>query len=225
MHIIITDGIHQSVYFNEAKKRAQVPFLDHRILECDCNGLEYTNTEHSIILRVPKGAVPDNKKIHFEIGVTMYGPFDFPQTTQPISPILWLCILEEDIELKKPFQIVLPHFLTGLTQNRLLNYHQAGFAKASHNSFSFQDSGQMCYSFVPCGIQPQFISHENKDYGVLSLNHCCFYCILAKQTRELAMEAGYCLVRIGTSPTLEGKFNVIFFFAIYFLDTCLRVSQ
>ena len=220
---MITDDIHQSAYFSEAKKRAQVPFLDHEILECDCNGLEYT--KHDTTLRIPKGAVPDNKKIHFEIGVTMYGPFNFPQNTQPISPVLWLCILEEDVELQKPFQIILPHFLTDLTEDRLLNYYQAGFAKASHNNFSFQNNGQMYYSFVPCGIKPQFISCERKDYGVLSLHHCCFYCILAKQTRELALDAGYCLVRIDTCPTLERKFNVLIFFAVYFLGTCLKVSE
>ena len=78
-------------------------------------------------------------------------------------------------------------------------YCKAGFAKASHNNFTFQNSGQMCYSFLPCHIKPQFTSSGCRDYGIVSLNHCCFYCILAKQTQELAMDAGYCLVRIEAS--------------------------
>ena len=65
----ITDDIHQSIYFNEAKKRAQIPFLDHKILECDCNGLKYT--KYDITLSIPEGAVPDNKKIHFEVGMAI----------------------------------------------------------------------------------------------------------------------------------------------------------
>ena len=178
--------------------------------------------EHDITLRIPKGAVPVNKKIHFEVGVAMYGPFNFPKNTQPISPILWLCILEEDVELTKPFQIILPHFLNELTEERLL-YHQVGFAKASHNNFTFRNSRQMYYIFSPCDIKPQFISSVCRDYGVLSLNHCCFYCILAKQTQELAMDAGYCLVRIEAS--LTSYRNEIIFSAIYFLDTCLKVSE
>ena len=154
--------------------------------------------------------------------MAMYGPFNFPKYTQPISPILWLCILEEDVELKKPFQITLPHFLTGLTEERLF-YHEAGFAKASHNNFTFQNSGQMYYSFLPCHIKPQFTSSGCRDYGIVSLNHCCFYCILAKQTQELAMDAGYCLVRIEASLTPYR--NEIIFSTIYFLDTCLKVSE
>lgn len=218
----ITDDIDQSEYFNEAKKTARVHFLDHEILECDCDGRVYTNIDHDITLRIPKGAVPVNKKIQFEVGVAMYGPFSFPENTQPISPILWLCILEEDVELEKPFQIILPHFLTGLTQDRLL-HHQVGFAKASHNNFAFQNNGQMYYGFAPCDTKPQFISLGHKDYGVLSPNHCCFYCILAKQTPELAMDAGYCLVRIEASPT---PFRIeITFSAIYFIDTCIKVSE
>ena len=188
-------------------------------LECDCNGREYTNAEHDITLRIPKGAVPDNRRIHFEFGVALYGPFIFPHNTQPISPILWLCILEEDVVLKQPFQVILPHFLA---EDKLC-YHQAGFAKASHNDVTFQDNGQMCYSFLPCGIKPQFVFSGCRGYGILSLNHCCFYCIHANQSRELAMDAGYCLVRIEATPMPYR--NVIIFSAIYFLDSCLKVQS
>ena len=97
---------HQSTYFSAAQKTANFPFLEHHILECDCNGHEYTNVEHDITLRIPEGAVAKGEKVHFEMGVTMYGSFIFPENTQPISPILWLCLLEEDTELKKPFQII-----------------------------------------------------------------------------------------------------------------------
>ena len=61
----------------------------------------YTITEHDITLRIPEGAVAIGKFSHLEMGAAMYGPFTFPENTQPISPILWLCPLEEDAQLEK----------------------------------------------------------------------------------------------------------------------------
>ena len=115
----IIQHVHQSTYFSTAEQTANVPFLDHRLLECDCAGREYTNVDHDITLRIPEGAVAEGEKVHFEVGVAMYGPFIFPENSQPISPILWLCLLEEDVELKKPFQVILPHYLTGLSEEKM----------------------------------------------------------------------------------------------------------
>ena len=140
--------VHQTTYFHTAKNTANVPFLHHQMLECDCAGREYTNVDHDITLRIPEGAVAEGEKIHLEVGVAMYGPFTFPDNTQPISPILWLCILEEDAQLKKPFQIVLSHYLTGLSKERI-EHHHVRFAKANHNDYTFIDA-QMSYEFHQC---------------------------------------------------------------------------
>ena len=213
--------VHQSAYFSVAKKTAQITFLDHQILECDCNGREYTNIDHDITLRIPKGAVPEGKKVHFEVGVAMYGPFIFPENTQPISPILWLCLLEEDVELKKPFQVIVPHYLTGLSKERI-EHHEVEFSKANHNDYTFIDN-QISYVFQHCGSKPPLATSSYRNYGVLISKHCCFYCLLASKTPELATDAGYCLVRIESciSPQ-RNEFN---FAGIYFLETCLRVSK
>ena len=212
--------VNQTPYFSAAEKNAQVPFLDHRMLECDCNGREYTNVDHDITLRIPEGAVAEGEKIHVEIGVAMYGPFIFPENTQPISPILWLCILEEDVELKKPFQVVLPHYLTGLSKERV-QYHQVCFAKASHNDYTFVDN-QMTYKFLASDTEPLLASSGYRSYGVLVSKHCCFYCLLAKKTPQLATDAGYCLTRIESSVSPQR--SEVYFCATFFLDTCLRVT-
>ena len=212
--------VHQSTYFHTAEETAHVPFLDHQILEVDCAGREYTNVDHDITLRIPEGAVAEGKKIHFEVGVAMYGPFIFPENTQPISPILWLCILEEDIELRKSFQVVVPHYLTGLSKERI-QHHQVRFSKASHCNYTFVDN-QMTYKFQYCDSKPHLASSGYRNYGVLLSKHCCFYCLQASVTPELAMDAGYCLVQIESSLSLQR--NEVFFAGIYFLDTCLRVK-
>ena len=147
--------------------------------------------------------------MHFEVGVAMYGPFIFPENTQPISPILWLCLLEEDAELKKPFQVVLPHYLTGLSRESI-EQHQVGLIKANHNDMD----NQMSYKFQHCDAKLGFASSGYRNYGVLRTKHCCFYCLQANQTPELAMDAGYCLVRIEYSPSPQ--WNEIHFSAIFF---------
>ena len=189
------------------------------MLECDCTGHEYTNVDHDITLRIPEGAVAEGEKVHFEVGVAMYGPFIFPENTQPISPILWLCLLEKDVELKKPFQVILPHYLTGLSRERI-EYHQVGFAKANHSNYTFMGT-QMWYKFLHYDTKPLLVSSGYRNYGILVSKHCCFYCLKANETRELAMDAGYCLVRIEHSPT--PKRDEFYFAAIYFLNTCLKV--
>jgi hypothetical protein len=211
--------INRSPHFTEAEKRAGVPFLHHTILECDDHSREYTIQNHDITLRIPKGALPPGKKIQFEIGVAMYGPFKFEKDTQPISPILWLCF-EEGVTLNKPFHVILPHFLTGLTYEKA-QYHQVVFAKAPHGKYSIE-GGQMKYSFQPCDSEPYFASCGGRNFGVLVTNHTCFYCLQANKTPELAMDAGYCLARI---EYFNQRHMEVTFTAVYYLRTCLRVRK
>ena len=204
--------------FSEAEKDVQVPFLHHQVLECGYDGMEHTIEEHDITLRIPEGAVTKGEKIHIEIGVTTYGPFAFPENTRPISPILWLCFMKEDIALAKDFQIVLPHFLTGLTTEEL-HYHQVSFAKANHNQkYAYTSKKiQIVYEFKVCKTQTLFASSGGKSYGVLQSDHCCFYCLQARQSPDLARNAGYCLARI------ESLSSETFFVTSFFLKSCIKV--
>ena len=209
-----------STYFTVAKKTANVPFLHYQLLEANCDGLEHTLMEHDITVRIPKGAVPMGKKISLEIGVTMYGPFHYLGDTQPISPIVWLCLLDEGITLKKPFEVVIPHFLKKLTGKKIL-HHEIGFAKANHENYSL--NGNMIYHFLPCKEDFQHASNKSRGYGILQTKHCCFYCIKSNKTPALALDASYCLVHV--SHSLEIQKSEIHFVAIYLLSTCMQVHS
>ena len=217
-------GVHKSVQFSEAEERVQVPFLFYHQLECDNNGLEYTVENHDITLKIPKGALFEGEKIHFEIGVAMYGPFNFPENSRSITPIIWLCILE-NIQLKKPFQLILPHFLTGLTKEEL-RCHQIQSSKANHNN-RIVENGQVSYKFDHLDTKPLLAIVSSgemyRSYGVIKSTHCCYYCLSAKQTPELARDAGYCLARIERSLLPRG--NEVYFIAVYFLETCIQVND
>ena len=202
----------------EAKNTSLVPFLHHHIMVCNSKAQCYTIDGHDITIRIPEGAVAEGETLHFEIGVAMYGPFRLPEKSQPISPFVWVCILEKDVELKKPFQLIVPHFLTQLTEERIV-YHNVRFAKANHDNLSSENKSD--YSFHDCDTKPLFTSVGYRSYGVLITKHFCFYCLKANQTAELAVDAGYSLVRIETPLSLDR--NEVNFSAIYLLDTCLRV--
>ena len=189
-------------------------------MECDNHGLEYTNKDHDITLKIPEGAVPVNARIHLEIAVAMYGPFKFPENTQSISPIIWLCF-EESVILNKEFQLILPHFLIGMTKENA-RFHQVIFAKANHRDCSIIDS-QINYIFQPHDMGLSFASSGNKNFAILSTNHCCFYCLQANKTHELVVNAGYCLVRI--ESFIEQQKSEVYFLAVYCLSTCLRVRS
>ena len=201
----------------EAEQKVKVPFLHHEVLECDHSGLQYTNPDHDISINIPEGAVSEGDIVHFEFGVTMFGPFKFVGSARPISPIVWVCLLEESYELKKPYQVILPHILTQLPSESL-QYHQVKVTKAEHRFFS-DDEGNESYEFHPCGIKPIFGFIGHKSYAALESLHFCFYCLEANQTLELDKSIGYCLVRV----IQESIPNKVYFLAIYFLETCLRV--
>ena len=80
-----------------------IHFLHHELLDCDHIGLNYVIENHDITLRIPEGAVAKGEMVHFELGVATYGPFIFPKSTQLISPILWIRVLEEGIKMKKNY--------------------------------------------------------------------------------------------------------------------------
>ena len=212
------ESMDNSLLFVEAEEKTGVPFLYSHLLTCDNNGIEFTIGEHDITLRVPKGAICVGETIHLEIGVAMYGPFNFVET-RPISPVIWLCIREE-AKLQKPLQIILPHFLPGLT-NENSQLYDVGFAKAAHHNYS-SEAEQVTYNFSKCETKTYFASNGSRHYGIFQTKHCCFYCLEAKYTPELAKSADYYLAQIESSSNPKYE---IHYCAIYFLDTCVRVSE
>ena len=159
-----------------------------------------------------------------EIAVTMYGPFYFSGNFRPVSPILWLCFLNEDSVLNKPIEVEFPHFLANLTKEKI-SYHEVVFAKASHNNHAY-NGNRVSYHFLTCEDEFQFFNNGCDGYGILRTKHCCFYCIQAKKSLQLNLDARYCLalVQIGHRYLYNPKYEV-YFAAFFFLRTCLKVSN
>lgn len=218
-------GIPVAVDFRtEAMKLANVPFVDHYVLECDCSGIEYTNKKHNFSLRIPEGAIPMGEKIHFEVAIAMHGPFILPKATRLVSPILWLCAFEENVKFIKPFQVVIPHILHEISEKKVEGY-QLGFAKAKHSDVSFSASGNIVHNFqplTPLECDAIFSSTNEVGFGTATMSHFCYLCITAKDLPEVKSDIGYCLTRAERSATAQRQ--EVHFCVSYSLGTCIEVG-
>ena len=208
-------------YYSSIRCSPHVPFIGFiSVHRCGSAGIQIKREEDDIEIEVPAGAVPEGASVNIEVGVSLYGPFQFESGRYPVSPILWICI-QERTKLLKPMKIKLPHSLStddvGLT-----------FAKAGHVSQTF---GNKAYKFQDhvCGVDEkmQFEEANSSDtgYGILHTMHCCFYCLRpnSKVDYRFAAIRGYCLHVITERHPTEPTF-IITFVCTYFLKTCLKVS-
>ena len=192
----------------------QIQFCDHQFFDCDCGSQRYTLDGHDITISVPEGAVAEGEKVCFEVGVATYGPFKFPKNIQPVSPILWLYPREANVVLKKPLQVIIPHCLTGLT-NDGLRKSQVCFIQSDRNGRYIKG----CYHFHRYSNNNNFLFDT---YGVLETLQFGLFGF-AKLGYASQMGMGYCLAHIYlplSPPTYSFHFC-----ALYNLPTHKKVSK
>ena len=196
-----------------------VPYLDPiEVVTFDHSGGEYTNKAHNIIIRAPRGAIPKGVKVNIEVGVTLHGPFSFPQNTKPVSPIVWLC-MQQDVHLRKPVEVVLPHCICGLKEGEHDDL-ELRFLKANHHDV-VGSAGQSAYNFLPLEGEATF----TPTCGTVHTQHFCFQCISAKKSREVVQRSGYCLSRVIPHPWPAAQSQIFIYFCVtYLMETCLEVS-
>ena len=217
-----------STYYECSNNITSVPFLSQvEVLTCDSFGGEYYSSDHGIMLRIPAGAILRGQVAHFEVAVALYGPFQFPDGACPISPILWLCI-QENINLRKPIDIILPHFLASINKSDIESLG-INFSKADHKQYTTDVSRKYRYRFRPS--KTAFIAYKegNQSYGVLSVQHCCFFCIISNNpiSPDFALKAGYflwCIEKSFSHALPSRSRDTLLFCATFCLPTCRKVG-
>ena len=195
----------------------QIPFLYYGRLDCDHYGLADVIEDHDITLRIPEGAVAEGEKIHFEVGVAMYGPFIFPENTQPISPILWL-YASKDVRINEYFQLILPHCYTGL----VISPELISFAIADQNSTEITD-GQAHYSFELWRKGVKFFYEEM--YGAIQTNFCHHIFCIVKHTNygHWCQDLSFLLARVDLQPSQTVQ--EFYFYCLFNIATNRIVSE
>ena len=190
-----------------------VPFIEE-ISSHTCDHRGATLSIHDITVTIPPGAIPDEVTAHIEMGVTLYGPFKFPDNHQQVSPILWFCV-QKDVKFLLPLTFRLPHVLADTSQANIT------FAKAGH--LTYQDTMKRnMFTFEPVHNRESDFTKES-GYGYLSSKHCCFLCLSAENniTKDLALQKGYCL-HILIEKRSPAYYRILLVFT-YFLSTCFEV--
>ena len=157
--------------------------------------------------------------VHLEFSVAMHGPFRFPPNKLPISSIVWLCLMEE-IDLKKPFEIEMPHIHQGLAKEDIQHYHIC-FAKADHTGLLDSD-GQKYYQFEEVEDANHVLFQSN--HGILHIKHCCYLCVIEKKNPQVVIDADFCLAKVILKYSSRPLRHVIHFYVTFDLPTCRKVN-
>lgn len=190
-----------------------VPFTDIGFHTCDERGA--TLSIDDIEVTIPPRAIPCGVTVHLVMGVALYGPFNFSENHQPVSPILWFCILE-DIELLLPIKFKLPHVVADISRVQL------SFAKTNHLEYDSARKEELFSFKTFSGGESNFTNPTEKSgYGYLSTKHLCFLCIEANTNLDLTLEKCYCLHILIEENDLKYYRTVLV--CTYFLETCFKV--
>ena len=182
-------------------------------LHCTHTGMTYYNDPNDFRLEIPEGAIPRGKIISIDIGVALYGPFQFPPGMRPVSPVFWVCVRQTNFShFLKNITITLPHFLS-LKLDEDIRSVGLTFLKAQHEMNHHQ-----MYEFQPAEGKECFWPF--KKSGVLETTHFCSLCISCKDTMEAIKMATFCVTAVKPCVIPVGESHVDFYIT-FLLSTCL----
>lgn len=204
------------------------------ILKYEGEELEYHSQEHCFSIMIPKGAIKKKTTVEIQIGLAMHGPFKFPERSQNVSPILWLCSIPET-KFRKPLQVTLPHCVTdahlgGLRRRKQEEGLMLHFAVASLKSGPANKSRRQQFEFQATeGEEMYSVDEKEVMKGSLLTKHLSPLCIVATTSnklehlsRDLSLRASYCIVPV--IPTVvSGQCWNIHFCLTFNLHSCIEV--
>ena len=179
-------------------------------------GRPFTDKVNDFSLEIPDGAIPEGMRLTVDVGVALFGPFQFPEGLRPVSPVFWVCVRDhENFEFSKPVTVTIPHFLELENDDDIQSFGLT-FLKADHK----MSEGQ--YKFQPLNGKMDF--KTSKRFGVLQTTHFCSLCIASRDTAEVLTKTCFCITSVlPRCATLPGKKQYGFFFiTLNNLRTCLK---
>ncbi len=180
-------------------------------LNITSEGATYHDDSLGLHVEVPEEAVSED--LSLKIGMTLYGPFQFPSA--PISPIL---VLEPNnkTQLQKPVRITLPHTIKG-------ENFCAWVMKANHTSDLL--TGKYKFCDIAEDSEIELHTKKNKCFATFSLSHFCFVALrMDSKSQEYAYQVGCCICPM--VPSYDAMNSPMFTFILgvtYFMDPCLEV--
>ena len=183
--------------------------------QCTHDGRRYYDERNDFGLEIPAGAIPEGESITIDIGVALYGPFQYPEGLRPMSPVFWVCVRDQkDFQFLKPVKVTIPHCLN-LGSHDDIESLGLIFLKGDHEM-----NPQQMYQFQQA---EDVLIEPLKEYGVTQTTHFCSLCISGQFTEEFIKKARFCISAV-FPPTIYGE-DSAYFFITFFLKTCLNVVE
>ncbi len=195
-------------------------------------GQTFHSDEDGYTITIPEGAVKEGTEITLHHGVaphSPYGPFEFDEGVQPVSPILLLCPEPANTVFIKPIEVTLPHFIACETQE---DFNKLSFSKARHDNFRVDNSTKI-YKFgkVTDGKMIHLCQYDRKSKiiqgaATLYTQHCCYICIQEKiSEKETKSKKIFALAQILPKHRDYSRESRVYYCLSYHLKTCLKVTN
>ena len=187
--------------------------------QCTHDGRPPYYDEHNDFgLEIPAGAIPEGESITIDIGVALYGPFQYPEGLRPVSPVFWICVRDrKDFQFLKPVKLNIPHCLD-LKQYDDIESLGLSFLKGDHEM-----KPQLIYQFQQ--TEGDVLIEPLKIHASIKITHFCSLCFSCKERRDLFEKEIFCLYSVipwKISPDLPSD---AYFFITLRLKTCLTTVQ
>ena len=182
---------------------------------CTHDGRCYYDEHNDFGLEIPAGAIPEGENITIDIGVALYGPFQYPEGLRPVSPVFWVCVRhQKDFRFLKPVKVTIPH---------CLNLESHGDIK-SLGLTSLRGDHEMnpekMYQFQLAEVDVFFQKH-----GTIETTHFCSLCISCKETPNFFKKAKFCLYSVIPRVISPNEPLFAFFFITFLLEKCLATVK
>ena len=188
--------------------------------KCTNTGVKYFDKSNDFHLDIPEGAIPEGESITIDIGVALYGPFQYPEGLRPVSPVFWLCVRDKKLsQFLKPVTVTIPHFLH-LENGNDIESLELSFLKGDH----VMNSQQM-YQFQKLEGSVNMLFKPLKKYGVLQTTHFCYLCISSKISLKLIRKAMFCVYAAIPRVMSPREPAYVYFFVTFLLSTCLNTLK
>ena len=169
-------------------------------------------------LEIPAGAIPEGESITIDIGVALYGPFQYPEGLRPVSPVFWVCVRDQnDFQFLKPVKVTIQHCLN-LESHDNIESLGLTFLKGDHEM-----NPQQMYQFQQAEGDTFFDPH--KRYGLFQTTHFCYLCISSKISQKTIQNALFCVYAAIPHTMSPRELAYVYFFVIFLLSTCLETVK
>ena len=188
----------------------------YKTIEVTHEGREFTDWTNDFSLEITEGAIPEGERLTIDVGVALFGPFQFPEGLRPVSPVFWVCVRDNpNFQFSKPVTVTIPHFLH-LENDEDIQSLGLTFLKADHNKNSHK-----LYEFQPTDGEMEF--EPSQKFGILKTTHFCSLCLTCRDRPDVLTKTSFCITSVLPKCATIGKKQTAFFFITFYnLSTCLK---